>query len=342
MHPELSLVLLTVLASAGQGLFILTVLVDGIMYKTNYDVTNKFFILSLLITLCLQGIGMLASTFHLGKPMRGWKAIKMWKNSWLSREIIKISAFTGCAVLYGAMLQFLPDNVYRLVIGCLGIGSAFGFFVSSAMVYGSMRYIKEWSNGFTPINFVLFGLTSGFALGLPLLHFFNQSGSFATIIYVVEKVVILFAILSLITKIITYKYNSKLYNSTDIKSAIGINDPNIKLMDMGTSYDHYNTKEFYHPISAAQLSKHRNVIITAFVCAIGAWLLSAFVTKFLFIEILFTGVGAGTFLIALLVERYTFFIEGNHVQNLYYGNFKTNSNENPLVIEAKKGTPLPN
>ena len=34
----------------------------------------------------LATVGLLASTFHLGRPERAWRAFSQWRTSWLSRE----------------------------------------------------------------------------------------------------------------------------------------------------------------------------------------------------------------------------------------------------------------
>ncbi|MEM7357075.1 MAG: DmsC/YnfH family molybdoenzyme membrane anchor subunit, partial [Acidobacteriota bacterium] len=47
----------------------------------------------------LAALGMGASTAHLGKPLRAWRALLNWRHSWLSREIALFSAFAGLATL---------------------------------------------------------------------------------------------------------------------------------------------------------------------------------------------------------------------------------------------------
>ncbi|MCI4624333.1 MAG: dimethyl sulfoxide reductase anchor subunit [Candidatus Magnetoovum sp. WYHC-5] len=338
MHPEVSLVLLTVLSSAGQGLFILTILLDLIFLKTDM-IPSNFFIVSVLTTLVLQITGITASTFHLGKPVRGWMAISMWKNSWLSREIISISLFTACAFIYGILYKFYVPHMERTLIGLLGIGAAFSFFISSSMVYASIRFIKEWSNGFTPINFILFGITAGFALGLPILLMTNTP---TDVTLTLSKTLIVMGVISFLCKSMAFKYNANIYHSIDTKSAVGINNPNIKLMDMGTTYEHFNTKEFHYFIPTEELIlKKKKVIVITFILPIMLWILTALKPLQMIAD--YISIFAVILMIrGLITERFLFFAEGNHIQNLYYGNFKSYKNENPLLISAKKGTPLPN
>ena len=51
-----------------------------------------------------------ASTFHLGRPARAWRAVLMWRTSWLSREVIVLPAFIGLVGAWAvAALAGAPD-----------------------------------------------------------------------------------------------------------------------------------------------------------------------------------------------------------------------------------------
>ena len=67
----------------------------------------------IFIALCLLGI--LLSTFHLGKPFRASRSILNLKTSWLSREILLCGLFVFSVVLY----FFLFQSNYMLVITSL-------------------------------------------------------------------------------------------------------------------------------------------------------------------------------------------------------------------------------
>jgi formate dehydrogenase iron-sulfur subunit len=79
------------------------------------------------VALGLIGLG--ASTFHLGKPLRAWRIFLGWRKSWLSRE----------AMVFGA---WLPLNIAALVIPQLGpVAAAVGLtgLVCSVMIYVDTR-----------------------------------------------------------------------------------------------------------------------------------------------------------------------------------------------------------
>ena len=53
-----------------------------------------------------------AATLHLGRPVYAYRALRMWRRSWLSREVLLFARFSGVAALYAGALWFgLPGGV---------------------------------------------------------------------------------------------------------------------------------------------------------------------------------------------------------------------------------------
>lgn len=87
MHPAFSVIFLTTLIGAGQGLFL--ALFTGQVYGLAQLLPiqdDRFYALGSLISLALLIGGLIASFFHLGRPERAWRAAAMWRTSWLSRR----------------------------------------------------------------------------------------------------------------------------------------------------------------------------------------------------------------------------------------------------------------
>jgi DMSO reductase anchor subunit len=336
MHPEMSLVVLTVLTATGQGLFILTVLFDA-LFLTTGTVPSGFITTGTIFALFFQFIGMGASFFHLGNAQKGWKAILKWKNSWLTREIITLSAFVGLAFLYLIFHAAGATDSHRLFVGALALIAGIGFLISSSMVYASISFIREWGNIFTPLNFIMLGITSGVAVGNFFLYLFVSEHEVSGLIKSVTGVLILLGIISFFVKYLTNRYISNAYVSVGVKNAVGINDPVIQLTDMGTSYSHYNTKEYYFYIPKNKLNIMRMIVyVTVFVIPLLIWAYTfSHPNGFLnFIAVIFMIRGIG-------LDRWLFFVQGNHIQNLYYDNFRKSNVKNPLLSEATKGAPVP-
>jgi len=334
MRPDLSLILLTVLAGVGQGLFVFLVIMDSLALAGGLPATFSY--AAVILSIVLPSIGMVASTFHLGNPQIGWKALKKWRSSWLTREVILLPMFLGFAVLYLYALYAALPSPTRLIFGYLGALSSIGLYLSSAMLYASIRYIKEWANVYTVINFILFGLTSGGALCLALIQL---TGVTTDISEPVTSVLIVLGGLSLVTKYLAYRYNETLYVAWNLKNALGINDPDIRLTETGAAYAHYNTTEYHYPVTERQnRTQQAVVLITAYIVPTAVWsfvLMGNSPAVYSAITVL-----AALLIVAgLLLERRLFFTQGNHLQNIYYGNFRTKQVKNPVLSSDKKQYP---
>ena len=118
MRPALSVLLLTTLIGAGQGLFLALVTVQiygalGLIPQPD----PAFYVAGALVAPALLGGGLIASFFHLGRPERAWRAASGWRTSWLAREVIVLPALGAVMLLYalGHVLQWrAPCCLYRL------------------------------------------------------------------------------------------------------------------------------------------------------------------------------------------------------------------------------------
>ena len=322
MHPAFSVIFLTTLIGAGQGLFL--ALVTGQIYSLAkllepQDSVN-FYALGSALVLLLLGAGLFASFFHLGRPERAWRSVAGWRTSWLSREVIVLPVFMLLVFFYGLvhyMGWIQPLFVIRgvisvdssLILGVLGSIAAFALYVCTAMIYASVKFLEEWHSPLTVTNFTLMGLASGFTLaaafsawsGIKLVAFF---GTWAVI----------FTVLAAIFRIISLRRNAVLQHKTTLQTAIGVRHPVIRQVSQGFMGGSFNTREFFH---GASDSTARSVLWFFLLCAflLPVILLAASYTMaspylpLLAIVIQYLG---------LLAERWYFFVEARHPQNLYY------------------------
>ena len=65
---------------------------------TGGPLTARFTASALLLAVVMLGVGLAASFLHLGRPERAWRAMAMWRTSWLSREVIVLPAFMAVGV----------------------------------------------------------------------------------------------------------------------------------------------------------------------------------------------------------------------------------------------------
>ncbi len=78
--------------------------------------------------------GMLASVAHLARPLRAPRSLAHWKSSWLSREIIAVSAFWALAVLWLAAELVANAEAFSQMAGLFdGFPIAFALNVLAAV-----------------------------------------------------------------------------------------------------------------------------------------------------------------------------------------------------------------
>ena len=155
-HAHPSLVLMTAAMQATFGT--LTALLLGKALDT----------VSLTLLLLLTVAALNISVFHLGRPAYAWRALKMWRRSWLSREVLLFSLFFGsiggCTFAsWGATLGFL--RCVALVNPLAGAAVLFGLCgtLASAYIY-LVKARPAWNMVHTPLDFLLSAALLGGAM----------------------------------------------------------------------------------------------------------------------------------------------------------------------------------
>ncbi len=111
------------------------------------------------VTAAALGIlALAASTLHLGRPAYAYRAVKMWRRSWLSREVLLFSVFSFVACLYAAALWLQIPG--RTGIGALTAMFGAGGVMASACIY-RVPSRPAWNTPFTLVQFVLTAATLG-------------------------------------------------------------------------------------------------------------------------------------------------------------------------------------
>ena len=321
MHPAFSVIFLTTLIGAGQGLFL--ALFTGQLYALAQLLPpqgDQFYALGSLIALALLVGGLVASFFHLGRPERAWRAASQWRTSWLSREVIVLPLVMALVAAFGLThwlgwtqpLFTLGESLgvdATLLIGILGTLASFALFVCTAMIYASVKFLEEWHSPLTVANFTFFGISSGFmlaaaysaVLGNELVGFYGTWAVVATV-------------LALITRGLSLMRNARLKHKSTVQSAIGVRHRAVVQKAQGATGGSFNTREFFHGASPATVRGVRlaflilvfplpiALIAVAYGLASPLLPIAAFAIQFL----------------GLMAERWYFFAEARHPQNLYY------------------------
>jgi len=105
-----------------------------------------------MVSMLAGSLALGASTMHLGRPIHAYRALKMWKRSWLSREVLMFSCFSGIAAFYAAWLWFqLPGSMaLGTMTSLLGLGGV----TASACIY-LVQARPAWNTKYTVADFFL-------------------------------------------------------------------------------------------------------------------------------------------------------------------------------------------
>lgn len=318
MNPPFSVVFLTTLIGMGQGCFILLIIEQLKENLALSQTSPTYLIYSAATVMCLLIAGLIASFFHLGHPERAWRAVAGWRTSWLSREVLALPAFMGIVMVY-LLLNLFPvfdikisglNMNLSILIGICGIFFALLLYFCTSMIYVSIRFLQQWNSRFTIANFMLIGLSSGAILLLTLQYIYN-----ATIDGFSLTVAILITGAAAITRVLSIKRNQQLRPKSTIQTALGINNNNIKQTSSGAIAPTFNRHQFNHGKSLFFLRNIRVILfVFAFIIPVAllfliAVNLAAPVTIVITIICQYLG---------LIAERWYFFADANHPQNLYY------------------------
>jgi len=322
MHPAFSVIFLTTLIGVGQGLFL--ALYTGQLYSLAKLLpaqdSQSFYALGSLVALVFLVAGLLASFFHLGHPERAWRAVSQWRTSWLSREVIVLPIFMGLVFLYAAIHYFgwtqplftVSDTLsidLSLIIGFLASIVAFALYISTAMIYASLKFLKEWYTPLTVVNYTFLGLASGFMLaaafsaykGIDLVAFF---GTWAVI----------FTVVAAIGRIASLIRNRRLRHNFDLSTAIGVRHSKLTQQTQGFMGNSFNNLEFFHRKSAGFVNTTRRIFLLLVFIVPVALIAAAYLMHS---EILPIAAFAFQY-VGLMAERWYFFAEAKHPQNMYY------------------------
>lgn len=311
MQPAFSVIFLTTLIGAAQGLFLAlygTELV-GLGGLSQVD-SQRFLVNGSLVALVLSALGLVASFFHLGHPERAWRSAAMWRTSWLSREVIALPLFMLGVFAYAGSHALGRGNAQ--LVGAATTLACIALFVCTAMIYASVRFLQEWASPLTLINYLLLGCASGLMLATLLAALSGLS----TLIQPYALATTALTLLAWITRSASLIRNARLRRKSTLQSAIGIKHPRIVQKAQGFMGGSFNTREFFHGQSP-------ELLLTVKWC----FLLSVFPLPLLCLALGVIAASKEMLFIAfamqylgLLAERWFFFAQANHPQNLYYQN----------------------
>ncbi len=311
MHPAYSVIFFTVSSGIGYGLLALI----GIFAATGgLPLAKDLGLVGLGVGFVAVSVGLLSSTFHLGRPERAWRALTQWKSSWLSRE--------GVA----AVLTFLPvillayTWVYRggaaktLEIWAMltALGS-FGTVYCTGMIYRSLKTIHQWHNAWTLPNYLALGLAGG---SVWLAVIVAMLGYDAQRIAAVAAVTLMAAWLG---KVGYWRFIDTTRHPVTPETATGLGRfGQVSKFESPHTSPNDLMKEMGYQVARKHATKLRRYVhafcfaLPLVLTLVGAAMSGAMALLGLMPAALLMTLG-------LVIERWLFFAEANHVVTLYYG-----------------------
>jgi len=188
---------------------------------------------------------------------------------------------------------------------------AAALWLCTAMIYACLRFIQEWAQPLTLVNFAMIGLSSGCILASALAtshgeaQFMPAGGAFALVLTVI----------ALATRLAALHHNAHIKHRSTLQSATGIRSVPLVQKAMGMSAGSFNTREFFHGRTLALL-KNVKLVLIVFGFVLPALLALAALLNPPLPVVWWLAVASQA--IGLLADRWFFFAQARHPQNLYY------------------------
>lgn len=288
MHPAPSVIFFTTFSGLGFGLLVW--LGIGMPAVTGWT-AFAFFAIAYVMAVG----GLLASTFHLGRPERAIKAFSQWRSSWLSREAwcaVGALVFMG---LYGAGLVFLETRF--ALLGLIGAGLSLATVFTTSMIYTQLKTIPRWNMPLTPVKFISFSIAGGALLAGQV------------------SIAIVLLLLASAIQLLTWMQGDKAFaaSGTTLATATGLGSAgSVRAFEPPHTGTNYLLREFVHVVGRKHAAKLR-IISMLLMVVLPVILLMLPFSHILGVLALVSHVAG------VLTARWLFFAEAEHVVGLYYG-----------------------
>ena len=283
MHPARSIILFSTLSGLG----------FGIMFWIGVaGLPSPYYFAYYALAFVLAGAGLISSTLHLGRPERAWRAFSQWRSSWLSREGIAAIAALAVNGLHGLLVIF--TGTWIVPLGWLGAALALLTVFTTSMIYAQLRTVPRWRHWTVPALYLTLSLAGGaliagwidmaalgliVAAALQVWHWIRGDGALAA-------------------------------SGTDLGTATGLGARGrVRHFEPPHTGPNYLTREMVHVV-ARRHARLLRIVALAFGYLL-PFLLLFTPTPLLLIAAIHLG--------GLLVSRWLFFAEAEHVVGLYYG-----------------------
>jgi DMSO reductase anchor subunit len=318
MKPAFSIIFFTVSSGAGLGLLALLALADRLAPGS---LPQQALWRGALLGLALVAAGLASSVLHLANPRNAWRSFARVRTSWLSREAVAAAALFAVGAGYVLLIVRDATGTGRALLGWATCLLAWAVLVCTAMIYASLKPIRQWHTRWTPASYVLLGHWSGALLVAALAcAYAPRAGWFLVLAAIL-------GCMALAGKLGYWRSIGAPAPAPTLERAIGVAEgvrgpgpisvAHARLLDVGHSHGTFLTREFGFVLAQRHARALRAVALALGFGLPLAWLLSGLARWPLALA------AAACCIIGLLIERWLFFAEARHTVRLYHGDPRT-------------------
>ncbi len=322
MKPALSVVAFTVLSGAGLGALVVLAMADLIAVAGGDGIDRIVLMRGTAIAIALVAAGLVSSVFHLGNPRNAWKSLARLRTSWLSREAAAAILLLACAAVWWLLVARGAGPAIRAVFAFAVIALSWLTLYFTAMIYASLKPIRQWHTQRVPAAYFALGHASGALIVVALL----RTSGVASFAFAATAGVLLFAAAWI--KLDYYAHIASDVRRLTLEQAIGVaqgvrppgSDPSrmkARLFDVGHSRGTFLTREFGYTLQPVHRTWLRLVFWIAGLVVPASWLalgLHEPAAALLAVIACVVGIGA---------ERWLFFADARPTVRLYPGDRST-------------------
>ena len=311
MYPAYSVIVFTTASGAGYGLLIW--LASGVALGL-LPRTPIFGAIGLGLALALITIGLLSSMVHLGRPERAWRAFSQWRTSYLSREGVAALATylpagaLGAGWILGAITAGQTAAASWLAVGCALITLYF-----TGMIYASLPTIRAWHQPLVVPVYIVLALATGGVLLCALLAAYGRD------LRIAAAVSALALAAGCILKARYWAAIDQAERTHTAEAATGLgNLGTVRPLDPPHTQPNFVMREMGYQVARRHAQKLRRLCV--FLLFVLPLLLSLiqFAPLPRALQIAFAVLSLVSATAGVLVERWLFFAEAEHVVVVYY------------------------
>lgn len=311
MHPAFSVIFFTTSSGAGYGML---GLIGGLTLAGRLPPNAVFGVMAFGAALILITAGLLSSTLHLGHPERAWRAFSQWRSSWLAREgVAAVATYLPTFGVGAAWVVLGRNDGFWAAAGAVMALGAIVTVACTGMIYASLKPIPRWNNGWVVPVYLAFALATG-ALCLAPFTLLAGPDVFALTAWIGAAA----CGLAWGLKFCYWRHIDRARAAATTARAVGMEHlGEVRMLEGPHSGANFVMREMGYAVARKHVRKLRRISLTLGGGATLLTIASALTSPAFALGLSLLAICAVA--IAVLIERWLFFAEAEHLSMLYYG-----------------------